>query len=75
MGGGHSASSKGGTIAQNDMIDRIKRNSERQGVITDLKFSKQKDGFIKFTYSNTMDGTKGNVGLIDKNGRVTYKGG
>lgn len=74
--GGRGASSGGGgggTAAQQDMISRIRRNSERQGVITDLKFSQQKDGNIKFTYTNTMTNTKNNVGMIDKSGNVTYK--
>lgn len=74
--GGRGASSgggSGGTVAQKDMMDRIKRNSERQGVITDLRFSKQKNGNIKFTYTNTMTNTKNNVGWIDKNGDVSYK--
>lgn len=73
--GGRGASSGGGsvgTVAQKDMIDRIKRNSERQGVITDLKFSKPKNGTIKFTYTNTMTNTKNNVGWINKNGGVSY---
>lgn len=53
--GGRGASSGGGlggTVAQKDMIDRIKRNSEKQGIITDLKFSKIQNGTIKFTYNH-----------------------
>lgn len=72
-GRGASSGGGGGTVAQQDMIDRIKKNSERQGVITDLKFAKQKDGTIKFTYTNTMTGKKNNVGRIDKQGKVTYR--
>lgn len=73
MGGRGASSGGGGTFAQKDMMDRIKRNSEKQGVITDLKFNKPKNGTIKFSYTNTMTNTKNNVGWIDKNGNVSYE--
>lgn len=74
MGGrGASSGGGGGTAAQKDMIDRIKKNSAKQGVITDLKFTTGKDGIISFTYTNTMTGTKNNTGRIDKNGKVSYR--
>lgn len=72
-GRGASSGGGGGTVAQQDMIDRIKNNSARQGVITDLKFTTLKDGTIKFTYTNTMTNTKNNVGRIDKQGNVSYR--
>jgi hypothetical protein len=61
------------TVAQNDMADRIRQNARKNGVITDLAFSKQKSGNVKFTYTNTMTNTKNNVGWIDKDGNVSYE--
>lgn len=73
--GGRGASSSGGgvTAAQQDMIDRIKRNSEKQGTFSDLKFSKGQNGTVSFTYTNNITNTKGNKGHIDANGNVKYE--
>lgn len=60
------------TAAQNDMADRIRQNSRKNGVITDLKFTKQSNGNLKFTYTNTMTNSKNNVGWINKDGKVSY---